>query len=70
LLSAPVAGGKVTETSIGVPSQLGVTVPVALPHWRWPACGPDATLVQAIEPNTFGIAAAAARRGCSCHPFE
>jgi hypothetical protein len=59
LPSEPDAGGNVTDTSIGTLSHDG-TVAVPLPHWRWPTCAPDATVVHVTVPKTFGIAASAA----------
>jgi hypothetical protein len=59
LLSAPLAGGKATDTSIGVPSQTGTVVFAALPHQRCPALAPVCSVQGTVPPNTDVIAAPA-----------
>src|SRR3954471_4734684 len=58
---AVAAGGNATDTSIGMPSHVGVVVFDAAPHWRWPAWAAGvATVVHVTVPKTLGIAASAA----------
>src|ERR1700678_2150237 len=59
--SAPVAAGKATDTSIGVPSHVGTVVPAVFPHQRCPSLAPAPWVVHVTAPpNTDAIVALAA----------